>query len=296
MGTLYKPGEETCYPAIVVLHAANGGKRQFSFYQHLTTKLPRLGIAVFLFDRRGSGNSEGDFETASFATLAGDGSAAVDYLKSRGDVDKDRIGLYGISQGGWIAPLVAGSRSDIAFLIIVSGCGVSPAKQMDYGVSYALKQAGYSVDVIAQAIDLRNQVNEYFRGNISFDIVAADLDRARFEPWFRFAYLGGGKELPKDVRTSKWWYEFDYDPLPIWQRINLPVLFLFAENDQWVPIAESMSRFKMATSHLVDVTMLQVEGTDHLMGLTFTQESIDVSEDYIKVMSAWLTRILGLDD
>ena len=64
-GTLYKPDAETVYPAVVVLHAANGGTRQFTFYQHLTTQLPARGVAVLLFDRRGSGHSSGDFEMAS---------------------------------------------------------------------------------------------------------------------------------------------------------------------------------------------------------------------------------------
>src|SRR6185369_8798398 len=137
-GTLYKPETSMAHPALVVLHAASGETREFPFYQHLVTQLPARGIAVLLFDRRGSGRSSGDFETVSFETLATDGSAAVEYLRSRDDIDKGRIGLYGISQGGWIAPLVIGLRSDIAFLIIVSGCGVSPAEQMDYGAAYNL--------------------------------------------------------------------------------------------------------------------------------------------------------------
>src|SRR5512145_3351031 len=101
-GTLYKPEAGSTSPAMVVLHAANGGTRQFAFYQHLTRQLPEHGIAVLLFDRRGSGQSAGNFETASFDTLAGDGRAAVEYLQSREDIDKKRIGLFGISQGGWI--------------------------------------------------------------------------------------------------------------------------------------------------------------------------------------------------
>jgi len=279
---------------MVVLHAANGGTRQFTFYQHLTTQLPARGVAVLVFDRRGSGHSSGDFETASFETLARDGSAAVDYLRSRDDIDKERMGMYGISQGGWIAPLAAARRPDIAFLIIVSGCGVSPAKQMDYGASYTLRQAGFPEDVIARAIALRNRVNQYYRGHTPREMVAADLDRAQNEPWFQFAYLGGSENLPEDVTKDKWWYELDYDPLPIWQQIQQPTLFLFAEQDQWVPIAESMSSLGLATAHLKDVTMAQIEGTDHLMGQINSQETAYVSEGYIEMMVAWLTKRLGL--
>ncbi len=292
-GTLYKPDTETACPAMVVLHAANGGTRQFAFYQHLAAQLPARGVAVLLFDRRGSGYSGGDFETASFETLAGDGSAAADYLRSRNDIDQERIGIYGISQGGWVAPLVAARRRDIAFLVIVSGCGVSPAKQMDYAARYTLAQAGFSGDVIARAIDLRNRVNEYYRGRISRETVAADLDHAQNEPWFQLAYLNGSENLPEDVTRDKWWYELDYDPLPIWQQIQPPTLFLFAEQDRWVPLAESISSLRLVTTHLKDVTMAQIEGTDHLMGRIIDQEAGDISESYIEVLIAWLTKRLG---
>ena len=164
---------------------------------------------------------------------------------------------------------------------------------MDYGASYALRQAGFPEAVTAQAIALRNRVNEYYRGHITRERVASDLDRVQNEPWFQLAYLGSSENLPEDVTTDKWWYELDYDPLPIWQQIQQPVLFLFAEHDQWVPIPASMSSFRLATAHLKDVTMAQIEGTDHLMGKVDSQETACVSEDYIEMMLAWLTKRLG---
>ena len=292
-GTLYKPDTRTAYPALVVLHAANGGTRHFPFYQHLVTHLPARGIAVLLFDRRGSGRSSGDFETASFETLAKDGSAAVDYLRSRDDIDKKKIGLYGISQGGWIAPLVVRFRSDIAFLVIVSGCGVSPAKQMDYGATYTLRKQGFTDNTIARAIALRNRVNEYYRGHISRDVVSAELDSAQSEPWFRDAYISPSMYLPEDVTKDKWWHEFDYDPLPVWKQVQQPTLFLFAEDDRWVPVTESISNFKKATAHLSDVTIMQIKGTDHLMYETSDQKTESISEEYIETIVDWLMKRIG---
>jgi len=278
-GTLYKSDTQTTFPALTVLHAASGGTRQFPFYQHLVTHLPASGIAVLLFDRRGSGRSSGDFETAGFETLAKDGSAAVDYLRSRDDIDKERIGLYGISQGGWIAPLAVRMRSDIAFLIIVSGCGVSPAKQMDYGATYTLREQGFKDNTIAQAIALRNRVNEYYRGHITREVVSAELDSAQAEPWFQHAYIMPSTYMPEDVTKEKWWYEMDYDPLPVWAQIQQPALFLFAEDDRWVPVKESIREYELATAHLKDVTMIRTKGTDHLMYKTSDQEEETISED-----------------
>ena len=69
-GTLYEPESKPLYPALVAVHPASGGERTDAFYEHLKTELPRRGIAVCIFDRRGSGSSEGDFETADFEDLA----------------------------------------------------------------------------------------------------------------------------------------------------------------------------------------------------------------------------------
>jgi alpha/beta superfamily hydrolase len=292
VGTLYKPDIQAAHPALVVLHAANGGTRQFPFYQHLVTHLPPCGIAVLLFDRRGSGHSGGNFETADFETLAEDSKAAVNYLRSRDDINKNQIGLYGISQGGWIAPLVASLRSDLAFLIIVSGCGVSPAKQMDYGAAYNLHQQGFTGSAIAQAIALRNRVNEYYRGHISREVVSAELDSAQPEAWFQEAYINSSKDLPEDVTKTKWWHELDYDPLPIWKQIQQPTLFLFAEDDQWVPVAESTSKLKLVTAHIKDRTIMQIKGTDHLM-YKIHHKKAAISEEYIETMVAWLMKRIG---
>ena len=291
-GSLYEPQGPAPYPTLIVLHAANGGTRQFPFYQHLITHLPMQGLAVLLYDRRGSGKSTGDFETSDFDDLAGDALAAIAYLSSRKDIDNRRIGVYGISQGGWIAPIVAAQRPTVASLIIVSGSGVSPAKQMDYAARYTLRAMGYSEDVVAQAIALRNRLNEYYRGNLSYEKVKADIDHIRNESWFQFAYIVDGEQLPKDVTQDKWCYELDFDPLPIWHQVHQPTLFFFAEEDRWVPVKESSSLFRAATKHLKDVTFMRIEGTDHLMYEKNGNATTRISGRYVEVLLAWLNERL----
>src|SRR5215207_4052850 len=116
-GTLYKPGNNAPYPSVVIVHPASEGERTSPFYEHLRSELPAYGIGVFIFDRRGSGTSEGDFETADFHDLADDVISAVDYLQSRPDIDQTKIGLHGTSQGAWIAPIAAARKSEIAFVV-----------------------------------------------------------------------------------------------------------------------------------------------------------------------------------
>ena len=289
-GTLYLPETGAPYPAVVAVHPASEAQRTSLFFAHLTAQLPPAGIAVLLFDRRGSGASDGEFATADFEALAGDVLAAVAYLQSRPEIDGRRIGLHGTSQGAWIAPLAAARQPEIAALVAVSAAGVSPAEQMDYGVSFHLAQAGYGPEVIAQALALRGRVHAYFRGQAAREAVAAELGRHEHEPWFEDAYLYPSGELPSDVTRSKWHYEMDYEPLPVWQKVEQPTLFLFADVDEWVPVDQSLKNYTHATRHLSDVTLTRVSGTDHLMR---TAEG-EVSPAYLSVLLAWLTARLAV--
>jgi alpha-beta hydrolase superfamily lysophospholipase len=154
-GTLYLPDSGSLHPVLTVAHAASAGTRDFGVYRHLARVLPEEGIGVFVFDRRGSGSSGGKFETASFFDLASDIQAAISRLKLRHDVDVKNLGIWGMSQGGWIAPLAASQSGDVAFIIAVSAPAVSPAEQMDYSARFELSENGFSREDIAQMLALR---------------------------------------------------------------------------------------------------------------------------------------------
>lgn len=242
-------------------------------------------MAVLVFDRRGAGASEGHFETADFADLAGDVVAAVEYLQSRPDIDQARIGLHGTSQGGWIAPIAAVRRPDIALVVAVSASGVSPADQMNYGVAFHLAKSGFDQVAVDKAIELRNLVNEYFRGHVCREEAVAELGRFEHEPWYGSAYLSTSSRLPVDVTQSKWHYEMDYEPLSVWRDIRQPTLFLFAGVDEWVPTEQSTINYRKATAHLSDVTLQQIHGTDHLM----CDHTGEQSKEYLTTLIDWLT-------
>ena len=277
---------------MVVVHPASGGERTDPFYDHLRSSLPEQGIAALIFDRRGSGASEGDFKTADFEDLAGDAIAGVECLQSRSDINRNKIGLHGTSQGAWIAPIAARRKPDIACVVAVSASGVSPADQMNYGVAFHLEKAGFDHAVVEEVLRLRNLVNAYFRGHVSREEAAAELSRFEHEPWYEQGYLYPSRDLPVDVTKSKWHYEMDYEPLSIWKKVTQPALFLFAEVDEWVPIGQSMVNYESATAHLQDVTLRQIPATDHLM----RNKTGEISKEYQHILIHWLTsRLEKLD-
>src|SRR5215470_15631102 len=221
------------HPVVLVLHASGAGERGFEAYRHLAQVLPADGIGVARYDRRGSGASTGDFERASFFELASDARAIIGWLRGLNAVDGRRVGLLGMSQGGWIAPLVAAQDSSIACVVIVSGAGVTPAEQMIFSARTALREAGYSEEVIEQAVRLRRAVDAYYAGTRKREDVAELLASARSEAWYPLAFIPS--ELPRDIKNSKWYYQFSFDPAESITKIKAPVLLLFAERDPWIP-------------------------------------------------------------
>lgn len=266
-GTLFRPDQPGRAPLLIAYHSAGGGSAAFPFYNHLKSDLPARGVATFVFDRRGTNGQPGDFTTATFEDLARDGIAAMETIKSHSNIDARRIGAWGVSQGGWIAPLATTLSDDFAFSIAVSGPGVTPARQMAFAAAYNLREAGYAEDVIARAANLRARIDAYFRSPIDRTGLQRDIDAARAEPWFSAAYFplrASDAHLPEDVIRSKWRQEMDFDPRITLARVDKPLLAMFGAQDRWVPVEESVAAMRdVVRPDLLDVWVSQRSG--HLM-------------------------------
>ena len=287
-GTLYLPVKPGRHPALVVLHASNGGTRDDQPYRHLSTELPPAGYAVLIYDRRGEGTSGGS-RPGTFDQLTADGVAAVAYLRSRQDIDPSRVGVWGLSQGGWLAPLVATNSPDVAFVIAVSAPGVSPAQQMDYTARYALTAAGQPGSVVDRALRVRSTVDDYYRGRVAKTVAETAVSGIQQETWFSQVSLPAGGRLPDDPRHTQWYATMDYDPLVTIARIKVPIVFFFAEDDAYVPVEESVTHFRQV-ARVSDVTILRIPGTDHFMNTgkpAYTGPTLTV---YIHDLVDWLAK------
>ena len=128
----YAPAGDT---VLIALHGAAEGTREAPLYRHLHAVLPREGIGVVTFDRRGEGESSGDATRGRFDLQADD---ALAVLRA---TDAERVGLFGYSQGGWIAPIAAARSDEVAFLVLVASIGVTPSEQMMVAVERQLRLA-----------------------------------------------------------------------------------------------------------------------------------------------------------
>jgi len=147
-GILTHPASKSPYPAIVLLHGSDRSNKENPYYAQHAENLTASGFAVLRYD--GPGWAGETLESRTEEALA-----AVKYLQSRPDIKSNAVGLWGVSQGGWICQMAAAASDDVAFIIPVSGPGVTPAEQEVYRVEAESRAAGFDDDEIAKAVLMR---------------------------------------------------------------------------------------------------------------------------------------------
>ncbi|MHB8630827.1 MAG: alpha/beta hydrolase family protein [Candidatus Limnocylindria bacterium] len=261
------------FPAVVGVHPADDGSRDHYLFRHLEALLPPVGIAVARFDRRGDG--------VPLLDQSRDVGAVIDALAARDDIDRTRIGLWGFSQGAWVAPLVATRSERVAFLVLVASTGVSPAAQMRYGTAKQARLFGHSAAEVDALLALRTAFEDYARGRRPRAEVQAEVDRAKDAPWFPRAWVR--TELPA---APGFWPDMDFDPAPVFAQVAVPVLLFYGEADEWQPIEASIAAWAGAGR-----TVIRVRGTAHGPTLRGERDLASVSPDYTDSLLTWLRRV-----
>lgn len=298
-GTVFIPNDvDHPVPALVALHGSGDPSRDTITFEHLTERLPQMGMAVLVFDRRGGGDSEGDFQSADYYDLASDAISGMEKIADLEEIDPDRIGFWGISQGGWVGPLAATMTEKAAFCISVVGPGVTPSEQMVYTTKKILKNEGFSKDEIEEAVQTRTLIDEYFRGNVEHSELQQEMERVKNEEWYESAYLPSNGEIPEDITDTKWIHEFDYDPVPALKELETPTLYIYGDDDDFVPVAKSIEIMRENLTDDQPVSWYIINGAKHVIN----RESVNSDEpdppfsfpEYHAVQESWLRSQLDI--
>jgi len=296
-GTIAWPSRAGLVPALVMLHGSEPGRRDGLPAQRLRERLVPRGIAVLSFDKRGVGGSSGRYrEMPDLREAASDGLAALRYLASRPEVDSMRVGVYGASQGGWVGPLMASRSPRVAFVVSVSGPGVTPREQSRFEDGSRLREAGLDDGDVAEVDSLRDALIAYWeRGEGAARDRARSLWRAALtRPWFDvavrvdplFSRLGRLAAPPAPSQMPREYFELlahmRYDPVPAAERVRVPVLHVYGAGDRHLPVEESVRRLRPAYRRAGnrDVTFDVLPRAGHgLQALTADHECVSCPPD-----------------
>lgn len=224
-GMLFEPEGEGPFPAAVIIHGSGSSHRNNRWYLTMAEHLQKKGIAVLLPDKRGSGQSDGEWQTASFEDLATDTEAAVSYLRTQGEVPVSSVGVVGMSQGGRIAPIVASHDPEVAWVVNVVGGAVPAHESLRYEETHNLREMGFLPAV-------------------------SDL----------LAYPSSWSLI--HLRNADFWDEIgNFDPIPYWESVEQPALVIYGEDDTNVPTEASVRRLEILGKPNFEVIVY--EGSGH---------------------------------
>lgn len=268
-GTLLMPVSEAKHPAVVFVHGSGPETRHASRF--LAEQFANTGVAALIYDKRGTGASQGDWTRSDFDDLAGDVLAGVSLLEGHPGIDPERIGLRGQSQGGWIAPLAANKTEGVAAIITVSGSLTTPALQGHWSTQRALIGGGYSEGEITRAEGVLRAKDEATRTG-DWDPFYRAVAAVKDEPWFEIA------DINPDPDTTSWfwpWYRtiMDFDPLPVFRELEVPMLAVLGGNDEYVSAARSkrvLTEFRDELGKPISIRVF--DGADHNLRIQSTPD------------------------
>ncbi len=201
-GALVRPDQAELSAAIVFVHGSGKQTRNLELAKAFAAR----GIAALVYDKRGVGESEGEYEAKqsvsgmNVSLLADDAAAALEMLSSHALVGNVPIGLAGISQAGWIIPLAA-ERSSLAKFIVLWSGPVCKVSEEDIFSKYTSDRDSGEVPSYEEALS------------------------AQQEPYVWPDFLGT-----------------DTDPSQSLEKLSMPGLWIFGGNDGSVPVDLSIER------------------------------------------------------
>ena len=265
-GTLTIPAGAGPFPAVMLITGSGAQDRNESIVDHqpflvLADHLTRKGIVVLRADDRGVGKSSGNFAAATTADFATDVEEGLAFLRSRREVDQQRVGLIGHSEGGAIAPIVAVRNTAVRFIVLMAGPGVP-------GDEIILEQTRLISLASGMAPELAERGTTQQRSVL--DIIKREHDPGALDHELRDRFTGLGLppaqvDLQVKALTTPWYrYFVSYDPAPALTALACPVLALNGEKDLQVPPAQNLPAIRRALASNKAAQVEELPGLNHL--------------------------------
>lgn len=251
--------------------------------------LAETGAILLRHDKPGCGGSPGRWQTQSFEDRARETLAAVRVLRAQPGMSDRPIGLYGISQGGWVALLAASLEpASVDFVVSDSGPGVSPERQERERLGNALRSGGLSSSAVADGMAWVEERFARLRRGDSVESVLAEQLRRVAEPWYEAV------RVPYDDAESLAFVRENlaFDPGAVMPHVECPVLALFGGADALVPVAESVAAFAQRLPRDPRHGIAVFPGADHGLFVAERQPGVPRKEqlapEYLPTVRAFL--------
>lgn len=290
-GTLVLPKGDQRFPVVVFAHGSGYAARWWGMYW--AKEFAKIGLASFLHDKRGCGESGGNWMKSSLEDLASDIESSIALLKKHPRIDSTRMGIYGVSQGAWVATKVGARNPEISFLIANSGGGISPYEKERYSYETNMRYAGIAEKGIQAGLALVEDYMAYLRTANNRQQLKAKLDAAAGQAWYPI--LGLQHILVSEDNVPNWQWVATYRTEKDIQQLDMPILLLFGNHDYIIPVERSLSSWQewLAKGGNKQVEFKVFAGAGHglRLGGHHSRGFPKYPQDHIEVMSTWFQKI-----
>lgn len=248
--SLLLPSSGDIRASVVIAQGSGSSTTRENLWAGLVAQLfVESGLAVLFTDKRGTGESGGDWQKSDFGDLSSDMLAGFDYLAGRDDIGAGakRIGLLGLSQGGHYAPLAASMRpGDVAFIVSIGASMTTIEEQVRHELINTFRQDGISGEALSAFATVNETMFAFVRGEKGmWKRYLAEVETLREGP--------SGELVDKHFNTNpeSWVWDwaptvFPFDPMPYWRKVQAPVFIAYGGEDEHdnVPISVSVNLFR----------------------------------------------------
>lgn len=283
-GTLTLPRKEGNFPVVILVTGSGPQDRNEEVFGHkpflvIADHLTRQGIAVLRYDDRGVGKSTGNFIRATSLDFATDAQSAVAYLKTRKEINPDKIGIVGHSEGGLVAGMAASRSKDINFVVSLAAPGVICYEVMTLQAELIARASGASQTTIAMLKKINNETLEIISKSTDTTLLRSELGayvKKHLQDYpSQLLPPGQTKEQYFENQINAIctpWYQFLYktDPAVFFGKITCPLLALNGTKDLQVDARQNLPAILKAAQAggNIDVTIKELPDLNH-----FFQES-----------------------
>lgn len=259
-GTLVLPPGPGPHPAIVDVPGSGPLTRRIPRY--IGDFLAYHGVAVLVTDKRGTGGSTGQWNGLGHADWATDVEAQLDFLRTQRDVDANRLGLLGNSEGGFVVPVVAARRSDVRFLVC-RVCSALPGAPVlvDYQTG-VLRREGTAEAEVALAGELYGRLMRYALERTGYDSLVALAERVADRPW-RSRFLRAAVPAREARYWDGWRAMLVIDPREHYARLRIPTLVVLGERDDRILVDKHRAVFDSLANSRRNLTLWVIPEASH---------------------------------
>ncbi len=299
-GTLTLPDSGSDFPAVLLVSGSGPNDRNETVAGHeifrtLADYLTGHGIAVLRYDKRGVGESTGDYKTATTEDFASDALAGVSYLMNLRETDHEEIGLIGHSEGGEIAPIVADESPDVAFVVLMGAPGVPGYETIMDQVAAMARASGASDSSVNAELSIEKRFLDIVMSNKDSSSAAMEIVRLLVKEAKQDT---SEAELAAGEALSPWYRAFiSYNPAPALRKLKCPVLALWGSKDLQVPPSKNLPEVEkeLKVGGNQDIKLIEIPGLNHLFqdaktGLPSEYGMIkeDISPRALAFISNWI--------